>query len=118
MNQGIFKLSPRMASTVTVALLVSICAMRAPAADLSVDQVRVALQNASPSAPADFAGKDPSDLDLTTLDFRKANLRGASPCGSRLVQADVRQADLEGANLNGSWLMGTDFTGANLNHSI
>jgi hypothetical protein len=37
----------------------------ATAADLSVDQVRAALRNASPSAPADFAGKDLSDLDRT-----------------------------------------------------
>ena len=42
------------------------------AADLSVDQVRAALKSASPTAAADFAGKDLSDLDLSGLDFRKA----------------------------------------------
>jgi uncharacterized protein YjbI with pentapeptide repeats len=116
-NEQIFNLGPRIVSTVAAALLVSVFATSAAAADLSVDQVRAALRNASPSAPANFAGRDLSDLDLTGLDFRKANLRGVSLFGSKLVQSDFRDATLEGANLNGAWLMGTDFTGANLNHA-
>ena len=84
------------------------------AAEMSVEQVKSALQRASAEAPADLRGKDLSDLDLSRLDFRHANLRGASFFGSKLVLADFRGATLEGANLNGAWLMGTDFTGANL----
>ncbi len=89
----------------------------ATAAELSIEQVRATLRAASPSMPANLAGKDLSDLDMSGLDFRNADLRGASFFGSKLVQADMRGAMLEGANLNGSWLMGTDFTGANLNRA-
>jgi uncharacterized protein YjbI with pentapeptide repeats len=108
---------PRLANTAVAMLLVAIGAMNAMAADLSVDQVKAALRSASPSMPADFAGKDLSNLDLTGLDFRKANLRGVNLFGSKLVQSDFRDATLEGANLNGAWLMGTDFTGANLSRA-
>ncbi len=87
------------------------------ASDLSLDQVRAALRDASPTRPADLAGKDLSDLDLSKLDFRGANLRGANLFGSKLVQADFRDANLQGANLNGAWLMGTDFTGARLDRA-
>jgi uncharacterized protein YjbI with pentapeptide repeats len=119
-NDPICKLGPRIAAVVGAALLVMIgatSARHATAADLSVDQVRAALRNASPAEPANFGGKDLSDLDLSGLDFRKANLRGASLFGSKLVQADFRGATLEGANLNGAWLMGTDFTGADLHRA-
>jgi uncharacterized protein YjbI with pentapeptide repeats len=105
------------ANAVVAALFSSLFATSAIAADLSVDQVRAAIANASPSVPADFAGKDLSDLDLSGLDFRKANLRGVNLFGSKLVQSDFREAILEGANLNGAWLMGTDFTAAKLNHA-
>lgn len=103
--------------TAIMAIGLHLAAMASPsatAAELTIETVRAALQTASPSKPADFAGKDLSDLDMSGLDFRNADLRGASFFGSKLVQADMRGAQLEGANLNGSWLMGTDFTGANL----
>jgi uncharacterized protein YjbI with pentapeptide repeats len=69
---------PRLANAAVAVLLVAIVATNAIAADLSVDQVKAALRNASPSMPANFAGKDLSDLDLTGLDFRKADLRGVN----------------------------------------
>ena len=84
------------------AFMAALCATKAVAADLSVDQIRAVLKNVSPTTPADFAGKDLSDLDLSGLDFRKANLRGASLFASKLVLADFREATLEGANLNGA----------------
>ena len=84
------------------------------AADLSPDQVKLRLRSASASAPADFSGKDLSDIDLGGIDFRNAKLQGASLFASKLVNADFRGADLRGANLNGAWLMGTDFGGADL----
>jgi len=94
--------------------LVALAGTSAAAAEMPIEQVRATLLAASPSKPANLAGKDLSDLDLSGLDFHNADLRGASFFGSKLVQADMRGAQLEGANLNGSWLMGTDFTGANL----
>lgn len=108
---------PHFANATVTALLAAVGALNATGADLSVDQVRAALKNASPAMPADLSGKDLSDLDLSRLDFRHANLRGASFFGSKLVLSDFRGAALEGANLNGAWLMGTDFTGANLNRA-
>ena len=90
---------------------------RAAAADFSIDQVRALLLKASASAPADFSGKDLSDLDLSGLDFRQARLNGVNFFGAKLVLADLRGAVLQGANLNGAWLMGTDFTGADLSRA-
>ena len=108
----------RRAAIVALALTAALLASRSGwAAELSIEQVRAVLGAASPSKPADLAGKDLSDLDLSSLDFRSANLRGVSFFGSKLVLADFRGAKLEGANLNGAWLMGTDFTGANLNRA-
>ena len=106
-----------MLQTVIMAAVMGSACVASPsaaAAELSIEQVRAALRAASPSKPANLAGKDLSDLDLSGLDLRNADLRGASFFGSKLVQTDLRGAQLEGANLNGSWLMGTDFTGANL----
>ena len=103
------------AAIVALALPAALLAGRSGwAAELSTEQVRAVLSAASPSKPADLAGKDLSDLDLSGVDFRGANLRGASFFGSKLVLANLRGAKLEGANLNGAWLMGTDFTGADL----
>ena len=101
---------------ITVAALQSagLASTSATAAELSIEQVRATLRAASPSMPANLAGKDLSDLDMSGLDFRNADLRGAIFFGSKLVQADMQGAQLQGANLNGSWLMGTNFTGANL----
>ncbi len=97
-----------------MAMFASLGCMTVATADFSVDQVSTMLKGTSASRPADFSGKDLSDLDLSGLDFRHAKLRGVSFFGSKLVQTDLRGASLVGANLNGSWLMGTDFTGADL----
>jgi uncharacterized protein YjbI with pentapeptide repeats len=108
------KITLRMAIATMQLLLGAVAPLNAAAADLSVDQVREMLARASSSSPANFEGKDLSDLDLSKFDFRKANLRRVSFFGSKLVQADFREATLAGANLNGAWLMGTDFTKADL----
>ena len=44
------------------------CAM-APAAELSVEQVRATIRAATATARADLSGKDLSDLDLSGIDF-------------------------------------------------
>jgi uncharacterized protein YjbI with pentapeptide repeats len=98
-------------------LLGTLCAaavLSAHAGEMSVQDVRSALQGASAMAPADLSGKDLSDLDLSGIDFKQANLRRANFFGSKLVQANLSGAHLEEANLNGAWLMGTNFTGAHL----
>lgn len=111
------KPNTRLATTGLTALLVALSATHAHGAELSLDQVSARLNAASPSMPADFAGKDLSDLDLSGFDFRHANLAGVSFFGSKLVRSDFRGVALVGANLNGAWLMGTDFTGANLSRA-
>src|ERR1700752_3003902 len=99
-------LGRRHAAFVTVVgLMVALGMMTARAADLSADQVKALLKGASPSMPADFTGKDLSDLDLSGLDFRNARLSKVSFFGSKLVESDFRGATLTGANLNGAWLM-------------
>ena len=97
-----------------MATLADLNCMTVVAAELSVEQVSAILKGSSASRPADFNGKDLSDLDLSGLDFRYAKLQGVSFFGSKLVRSDFRGASLVGSNLNGSWLMGTDFTGADL----
>jgi uncharacterized protein YjbI with pentapeptide repeats len=71
----------------------------AAAADMPIEQVRGTLRDASPTMPANLAGKDLSDLDLSGLDFRQADLRGANLFRARLGGADLTGANVEGANL-------------------
>lgn len=85
----------------------------AHAADLTPQQVRAALETASPQ-PADLSGKDLSNLDLSKLDFKGANLSKANLFGANLSGSDLSKANLTGANLDAAWLMKANFTGANL----
>ncbi|MEO8655692.1 MAG: pentapeptide repeat-containing protein, partial [Ramlibacter sp.] len=64
------------------------------AADLTSEQVRATLAQASAEKPADLARKDLSNLDLSGLDFKGANLAGANLFGAKLVGADLRKVDL------------------------
>ncbi|MGH8717676.1 MAG: pentapeptide repeat-containing protein, partial [Burkholderiales bacterium] len=60
-------------------LIVGLCLLALPAlaADLNPEQVRAALEKATAQQPADFTGKDLSNLDLSQLDFKGANLSKA-----------------------------------------
>lgn len=95
-------------SAITVLTLVCLPVTNAAAADMSIEQVGAALRAASPSKPADLAGRSLSDLDLSGLDFPNDNLCGTSFLWSRCVQADMRGAkvvaDLPGADLSGAQL--------------
>lgn len=84
------------------------------AADLTSEQVRAKLAEASAEKPADFAHKNLSNLDLSGLDFKGANLAGANLFGAKLVGADFRKVDLTGATLDAAWLMKANFSGARL----
>lgn len=84
------------------------------AADLSVEEVRALLEKATPEGPADFSGKNLSELDLSGLDFKRANLARADLFGTKLVGANLSHANLSGARLDLAWIMRADFTGANL----
>ena len=86
----------------------------AAAADLSVAEVRAALEHATPSLPANLSGKDLRELDLSGLDFSHANLAHADLFGAKLVGANLSGADLRSARLDLAWIMRADFTGANL----
>ena len=104
-------MSVRMAAAAFFSLT-TLCHVRA--AEYSIEQIEATLKGSSSQSPADFAGKDLSDLDLSRFGFRNANVRDANFFASRLIQADFRGAHLEGANLNGAWLMGTNFAGAHM----
>ncbi|MGH8729583.1 MAG: pentapeptide repeat-containing protein, partial [Burkholderiales bacterium] len=84
------------------------------AADLTAEQVRAALEKATAQQPADFTGKDLSNLDLSQLDFKGANLSKANLFGANLTGSNLSKANLSGANLDAAWLMKANFSGANL----
>lgn len=84
------------------------------AADLTSEQVRATLAEATAEKPANLAHKDLSNLDLSGLDFKGANLAGANLFGAKLVGADLRKVDLTGATLDAAWLMRANFSGARL----
>jgi uncharacterized protein YjbI with pentapeptide repeats len=86
----------------------------AQAADLTVQQVSVALAKASPSAPVDFARRDLSYLDLSELDFKRADLTGANLYGTDLSRANLAGVRLAGAKLDHALIIGANFAGADL----
>jgi uncharacterized protein YjbI with pentapeptide repeats len=83
-------------------------------ANVTLDQVKIALAGAKPGHPADLAGKSLRNLDLSGLDFTGADLAHANLFGAKLADANLTGADLSGANLNLSWLIHANFTDANL----
>lgn len=99
------------------AALALLLATSAGAADLSVEEVRAALARATPERPADLAGRNLRELDLSGLDFRGAHLAHADLFGAKLVGANLAGADLRFARLDLAWIMRADFTGANLGHA-
>ena len=105
----------RRAMRVLALLAAGVCAAHAAdAADLTVEQVRTALAEATAGHAADFSGKNLSELDLSGLDFSHANLAGADLFGAKLVGAKFLGANLRGARLDLAWIMRTDFSGADL----
>src|SRR5207248_8324432 len=98
-----------------IAFLVVLGAMAvSSAAGLRADEVRDILVR---DQPANFSGKDLSDLDLSNIDFKRADLSGANLFATRLVSSNLEGARLVRANLNGAWLMGAKFSGADLSES-
>lgn len=77
------------------------------------DQVLAALANATPQAPANFAGKDLSELDLSGVDFKRANL---SRC--RLVRTNFSQAQMFSVTLSDAEATEANFEGANLDVAV
>lgn len=98
-------------------LLAAVLAASSAAAGLSADEVRRALDRATPEHPADLAGKDLSKLDLSGLDFKRANLAHADLFGAKLIGAKLAGVDLRFARLDLAWIMRADFTGADLSHA-
>ena len=120
-------------------LMAPVAAHQAAAADwpdherLTRDQVVAALA-AAPGAPVSFYAKNLSDLDLSGIDFKGANLSAAVLNGSNLTGANLSRSNLtvsfaEGANLTnanlrgammfstqlgGAILVGADLSGARL----
>src|SRR5215469_2470651 len=61
-----------------ICVLLMLSASPCRAADLAPDQVRAMLDAAGPDHPADLSGKSLEDLDLSNLDFKRANLSRAN----------------------------------------
>src|SRR5215468_701558 len=76
---------------------------------LTREQVVTVLAKASSSAPASFYSKNLSNLDLSRIDFKGANLSAAVLNGSNLTSAN-----LSGCNLTVSFAEGANLTNANL----
>jgi uncharacterized protein YjbI with pentapeptide repeats len=87
------------------------------AADLSAEQVRAIIAAAPPDQPANFSGKSLEELDLSGVDFKRANLSGANLFGAKLDSANLSGADLAGAKLDLAWIMRANFTNADLSHA-
>src|ERR1700704_3359331 len=56
-------------------------------------------------------------LDLSNLDFKRANLSEADLFGSKLDSADLSGANLSGAKLDRAWIMRANFTNADLSNA-
>jgi len=100
-------------------LALALCGMLAGAAsalaaDLSADEVRAIVAQASAGTPPDLSHRSLQRLDLSGLDFKRANLAGADLYGAKLVDANLSGANLSGATLNLAWIMRANFTDANL----
>jgi uncharacterized protein YjbI with pentapeptide repeats len=87
------------------------------AADLTVSQVRGLLAAASSQRPPDFAGKSLEKLNLSGLDFNRANLARVDLFGAKLVGANFSHANLSGAKLDLAWIMRANFAHANLSNA-
>ncbi|HEX7968322.1 MAG TPA: pentapeptide repeat-containing protein, partial [Stellaceae bacterium] len=98
-----------------IALLIATASARA--ADVTVQQISVALAKASPSSPVNFSHRDLSYLDLSELDFKHANLGGANLYGADLSRADLSRVNLSGANLDHTLIIGANFAGADLSNA-
>jgi uncharacterized protein YjbI with pentapeptide repeats len=98
-------------------LALAIVTRGAGAADLSPEEVRAVLERASVEHPADFSGKNLSELDLSGFDFSHANLAGVDLFGAKLVGANLSGAKLSGARLDLAWIIRADFRGADLSQA-
>lgn len=82
------------------------------AADLDRAEVEKRLSNAEKTHPADLRRKDLTDLNLSGLDFKHADL-----WGSDLRRANLSNSDLSGLNLDLAVMTKTNLSGANLSHT-
>ena len=97
---------------ILTALLAAVASARA--ADMTVQQISMALAKASETRPVDFSHRDLSYLDLSELDFKRANLSGANLYGADLSRANLAGAWLAGADLDHTLITATNFAGADL----
>jgi quinoprotein dehydrogenase-associated probable ABC transporter substrate-binding protein len=91
---------------------------------LTREQVLAALAKAPASAPADFYSRNLSELDLSGIDFKGANLAAAVLNRSNLTGANLSRcnltvsfaegANLTNANLQGAMMFSMQLQGANL----
>jgi uncharacterized protein YjbI with pentapeptide repeats len=95
-------------------VLLAITGSPGQAADLTADQVRDMLAAARPDEPVDLSGKSLDNLDLSNLDFKRANLSGVNLFGAKLDRSNLSGANLSGAKLDLAWIMRANFTNADL----
>src|SRR5258708_18478964 len=97
-----------------IAMMLLAVGASARAAELTVQQISVALAKASASNPVNFSHRDLSYLDLSELEFKHADLSGANLYGADLSRADLSGVKLAGANLDHTLIIGANFAGADL----
>jgi uncharacterized protein YjbI with pentapeptide repeats len=81
-------------------------------ADLTAEQVRQTVAAAGPGKPVDLSGESLENIDLSKVDFRRANLFGA-----KLDGTDFSSANLSGAKLDLAWIIRANFTNADLSNA-
>ena len=87
---------------------------RADQQELSVRDVVVALRDARPGTPVNFAGRNLQSLDLSNLDFKSAKLDSSNLFGTDLTDSNLRGAKLQKSILNRATLTRTNFRRADL----
>ena len=93
-------------------MLVVLFCMSATAADLDRLEVEKRLAKADKNHPADLRRKELTDLDLSGLDFKIADL-----WGSDLRRSNFSNSDLSGLNLDLSVLSKVNFSNSNLSNT-
>src|SRR5260370_3898978 len=83
-----------------IAMMLLAVGASARAAELTGQQISVALAKASASSPVNFSHRDLSYLDLSELDFKHADLSGANLYGAALPRTNLSGVKLPASTLD------------------
>ncbi len=112
------QISSKMLFLAIVAVAAQTLAARAGENDFNAKQMTEQLFKLEPgSAPLDFSGKTLENLDLSGIDFKRANLEAANLFGTDLSGSKLEGVNLKRANLDRANLIGAIFDGADLSNA-